>query len=78
MGFGFKLSKPNNTIKFIQKYVQERVKEKQILHEQLERLNAQLHNDAIDRYTFERLRGVIEINFIRQQDEALEKAFNKM
>ena len=78
MAFGFTLSKPNNTVKFIRKYVKERVKEKQILHEQLERLNVQLLNDAIDQYTFERLKGVIEINFMRQRDEALEKAFNIM
>ena len=78
MAFGFTLSKPNNTVKFIRKYVKERVKEKQILHEQLERLNVQLLNDAIDQYTFERLKGVIEINFMRQRDEAVEKAFNIM
>lgn len=75
MGFGFTLSKPNKTIKFIRKYVKERVKEKQILKEQLERLNTQLKNDELDPYTYARLEDVIEINFVKQREEALENAF---
>jgi len=78
MDFGFTLNKPKNTVKIIQKYVKERLKEKQVLDEQLKRLNAQLHNESIDHYTYQRLKGVIEINSIRQRDKALERAFCKM
>lgn len=75
-GFGFSNSK-SKKIKFIRKYVQERVKEKQILQKQLKRLDAQLKNDELDPYTFARLKDVIEINFIKQREEALEKAFKR-
>ena len=42
---------------------------------QVERLDAQLQNETIDQHTYERLRDVLEMNFIKQRDEALEKAF---
>jgi regulator of replication initiation timing len=77
MGFGFSVWKSNNTVKLIRKYVKERVKENQTLNDQLERLDAQLENETIDKYTYERLRDVLEINCIKQREEALEKTFLK-
>jgi len=77
MAFGFAMWKSNNSVKLIRKYVKERVKENQILNDQLERLDAQLEDETIDEYTYERLRDVLEINSIKQRDEALEKAFIK-
>ena len=77
MGFGFSVWKSNNTVKLIRKYVKERVKENQTLNDQLERLDAQLEDKTIDKYTYERLRDVLEINSIKQREEALEKAFLK-
>ena len=65
-------------VKLIRKYVKERVKENQILNDQLERLDAQLEDKTIDKYTYERLRDVLEINSIKQREEALEKAFLKV
>ena len=77
MAFGFGLGKSSNKVKLIRKYVKERVKENQTLNDQLERLDAQLENETIDKYTYERLRDVLEINSIKQREEALEKAFIK-
>jgi regulator of replication initiation timing len=77
MAFGFALGKSSNSVKLIRKYVKERVKENQNLSDQLERLDAQLENKSIDKYTYERLRDVLEINSIKQREEALEKAFLK-
>jgi regulator of replication initiation timing len=77
MAFGFSLGKSSNSVKLIRKYVKERVKENQTLNDQLERLDAQLENKSIDKYTYERLRDVLEINSIKQREEALEKAFLK-
>jgi hypothetical protein len=75
LGFGF--NKTNKQVKFIQNYIKERVKENKLLNEQLKRLDTQLHDKSIDKYTYDRLRDVIEINFIKQREEALEKAFKK-
>ena len=74
MGFGVLFGKSNKTVKQVQKYLQERIKEKQALNEQIKRLDTQLQNNSIDQYTYERLRDVLEINFIKQREEALEKA----
>ena len=77
MAFGFAVGKSSNAVKLIRKYVKERVKENQTLNDQFERLDAQLENKSIDKYTYERLRDVLEINSIKQREEALEKAFIK-
>jgi regulator of replication initiation timing len=77
MAFGFSVGKSSNSVKLIRKYVKERVKENQNLNDQLERLDAQLESKSIDKYTYERLRDVLEINSIKQREEALEKAFLK-
>ena len=66
MGFGFSLGRSTNTVKFIRKYVKERVKEKRVLNQQLKRLDAQLENKTIDQYIYERLRDVLKINFSKQ------------
>jgi hypothetical protein len=77
MGFGFSVWKSSNSVKLIRKYVKERVKETQIIHGQLERLDTQLENKTIDEDTYKRLRAVLEINSVKQREEALEKAFLK-
>jgi len=77
MAFGFAVGKSSNAVKLIRKYVKERVKENQILNDQLERLDAQLEDKTIDEYTYERLRDVLEINSIKQREDALEKTFLK-
>ena len=77
MGFGFSFRRTTNQVKLIRKYVKERTKEKQILNNQLQRLDDQMRNKTIDSNTYERLRDVLEINFIKQREEALENAFPK-
>ena len=57
--------------------MKERIKEKQILNEQLEKLDTQIQNQTIDQITHERLRDELEINYLKQREEALEKAFLK-
>lgn len=66
-----------NSVKLIKRYVKQRVKEQRVPNDQLERLNEQLENETIDEYTFERLRDVLEITYLKQRDEALEKAILK-
>jgi len=63
-----------NSVKLIKRYVKVRIKEKRVLDDQMEKLTEQLHSKAIDEYTYERLKDVLEINYIKQRDEALEKA----
>jgi hypothetical protein len=75
LGFGF--NKTSKQVKFIQNYIKERVKENKLLNEQLTRLDTQRHDKSIDKYTYDRLKDVIEINFIKQREEALKKAFKK-
>ena len=77
MGLRFAMEPKTNTLKLIRNYVKERVKEKQAIAKQFERLDNQLQNDTIDQYTYERLRKVLEINFTKQRDEALQKALIK-
>jgi len=66
-----------NSVKLINRYVKQRVKEMRVLNDQLERLNQQLQNETIDEYTYERFRDVLEITYLKQRDEALEKVILK-
>ena len=77
MGLRVKPWHANDQVKLIRKYVSERAKEKKVFDDQLQRIDSQLHNNSIDEYMYERLRGVLEINFFKQREEALEKAFSK-
>ena len=77
MVFGFAFGKSKKAVKLIQKYVKERVKENQLINSQRERLAAQLQNKTIDKDTYKRLKNVLEINSIKQREEALEKTFRK-
>ena len=67
--------KHNNSIRLIRKYVKEREREKQTFCDQSRRLESQLQNNTIDEYTYHRLKTVLEINFIKQREETLEKIF---
>ena len=74
MGF-FASVRTGNSVKLINRYVKGRIKEKRVLKDQMKKLTEQFHSKAIDEYTYERLKDVLEINYIKQRDEALEKAF---
>ena len=76
MGLAFSMPRKTNTVKFINNYVKTRLKEKQGLNEQLKRLENQLKNEEIDKYTYERLKSVIQINLIQQREQSLERAFS--
>ena len=78
MGLGLSRKRKTKSAKVIHKFVKQRVKEKKILNDQVERLDSQLQNDSIDQHTYERLRDLLEINFVKQRDTALEKAFQKI
>ena len=77
MGSALSLGKSKKTVKLIRKYVKERMNEKRVLNDQLARLDAQLQNKTIDQHIYERFRDTLEINFIKQREEALEKTFLK-
>jgi hypothetical protein len=70
MGLRFTLKRTNNQVKFIRKYVNQRVIEKQALNDQFNRIDSQLQNDTIDKYTYEQLRDVLEIIFSSKEKNA--------
>ena len=76
MGLRVKSWHIKNQVKLIRKYIGERAKEKKVFDDQLQRIDSQLQENSIDEYMYERLRDVLEINFFKQREEALEKAFS--
>ncbi len=70
MGFNFGFGKKKKLKKSIRTYVADRAKEKRAFEQQLERLEAQLQNKTLDPDTYERMREILEINFIQQREEA--------
>ncbi|UCH32461.1 MAG: hypothetical protein JSV05_03535 [Candidatus Bathyarchaeota archaeon] len=73
MGFNLSLGKKKKIGKSIRDYVADRVKEKRSFEKQLERLEAELQNETVDQDTYERFRDVLEINFVKQREEKLER-----
>jgi ribosomal protein L16 Arg81 hydroxylase len=75
MNFSFGFGRTPNTTKVIQSYLKVRLEEKRTLSKQLQRLDAQLKEKTIDKQTYKRLKDVLEINFLKQREESLAKAF---
>jgi hypothetical protein len=75
LGFGFR--KRDNSIKIIRNYIEQRAKEKNLLNDQIKILETQLRDGSIDKDIYERSRDIIEIQFLIQRDERLQKAFTK-
>jgi hypothetical protein len=73
MDFPFDFRKKKKIRKQIVAYVEDRVKEKRSFEQQLERLKVQLRNKTVDQDTYERLRDVLEFNFVQQREEAREQ-----
>ncbi|UCH32498.1 MAG: hypothetical protein JSV05_03725 [Candidatus Bathyarchaeota archaeon] len=73
MNFPFDFREKKKIRKLIVAYVEDRVKEKRSFEQQLERLKVQLQNKTLDQDTYERLRDVLEFNFVRQREEAREQ-----
>ena len=70
MGFHFVFGKKKKIGKSIRTYVRDRVNEKRAFNEQLERLEVQLQNKTLDQDLYERMREILEINFVQQREEA--------
>ena len=70
MGFLFVSGKKKKMAKLVRAYVKDRVKEKRAFEEQLERLEVQLQNKMLDQFTYERMRDILEVSFVRQQEES--------
>ena len=51
-------------------YVRGRVKQKRAFEQQLERLEAQLLNKTLDQDSYERMRDILEVSFVQQQEES--------
>jgi len=73
MGFLFVSGKKKKMAKLVRAYVKDRVKEKRAFEEQLERLDVQLQKKIIDPLTYERIKDVLEIGFVKQREEAREE-----
>lgn len=73
--FGFR--KRDNSVKIIRNYIKQRAKEKNILNGQIEILETQFREGSIDKDIYERSRDIIEIQFLIQRDERIQKAFPK-
>jgi len=70
MVFKFSFWKKKKIGKSIRAYVTGRVKEKRSFEEQLERLEVQLQSKILDQFTFERMRDILEVSFVQQQEES--------
>ena len=75
LGFGFR--KRDNSVKIIRNYIEQRIKEKKILNDQIRILETQLQEGSIDEDIYERSRDIIEIQFLIQRDERIQKVFTK-
>ena len=63
--------KESKLAKNIKKYIKQRARDKKILSEQIEKLENQLEDNTIDELTHERLRDLLEVNFMKQREETL-------
>jgi uncharacterized membrane protein YheB (UPF0754 family) len=70
MGFKLAFGKKKKMERSIRAYVTRRLKEKRSFQEQLKRLEFQLQNNMLDKFSYERMREVLEINFVQQQEES--------
>jgi hypothetical protein len=70
MGFHFVFGKKKKIEKSIRTYVKKRVNKRRAFEEQLERLEAQLQNKTLDQDNYERMKDILEINFVQQREEA--------
>ena len=73
MGFSFDFWKKRKMRKLLVAYLENRIKEKKSFEEQLQRLGVQFQKETIDQLTFERYKAALEMNFIKQCEEAREQ-----
>ncbi len=71
--FSFVFGKKKKIGKSIRTYVGDRVKEKRAFEQQVKGLEIQLRNKTVDQDTYNRLRDILEINFVQRREEALEQ-----
>ena len=71
------LGKKRRFRKLICNYISFRIKGKRIFNEQVKRLDTMLQDKVIKKDTYERLRIVLEVNDLQQQQEKWEKMKNK-
>lgn len=76
MGLKFSFGKKKKMGKSIRAYVTGRVKEKRAFEEQLGRLEVQLRNEILDQFTYERMKDILEVNFVQHQEESREHMQN--
>jgi hypothetical protein len=70
LGFSFVFGKKKKLRKSIRTYVADRAKEKRSFEQQLERLEAQLLNKTLDQDSYERMRDILEVSFVQEQEES--------
>lgn len=71
------LGKKRRFRKLISNYISFRIKGKRVFNEQVKRLDNMLQEKVIKKDTYERLRIVLEVNNLQQQQEKWEKMKNK-
>jgi hypothetical protein len=79
MIFNLSLRKKSKKGKLIQKYVNQRVRQKRLYQEQLDRLDSQLKHENIDLNERDRLRTILEAKYYEQQQDdwdQLQKIFS--
>lgn len=69
MGFNFGFRKKQRMAKLIDNYVNQRIQHKRSYGEQLERLDAQLKHENIDKLERDRLKTILEAKYYKQQQE---------
>lgn len=59
----------NQFQKLVRKHMKERVKQEEKFAEEVEKLDALLHDKSIDKNTYARLKKILEISFAKRREE---------
>lgn len=78
MGFSLAFGKKAKMRKLIGNYVDDRIKEKMAFNQQMNWLNAQLHDKQIEKETYERLTEILVTQYYQKQGEQWAKIENKI
>jgi hypothetical protein len=73
MNFNLNLRKKSKKCKLIEKYVNQRILQKRIYQEQLDRLYSQLQSENIDKNERDRLSTILEAKYYERQQDDWEK-----
>ena len=71
MAFHFGFKKRKKISEFIGEYIEAKMKERRAFEKELEKLDVWLRDNIIDHETYQRMKDVLEVAFVRQREKAL-------